>query len=48
MERMDFANSENKLLEDQVVMSFVNAKGVSTESYPSNPNGTKNYNSSMF
>ena len=39
--RMDFANSENKLLEDQVVMSFVNAKGVSTESYPSNPNGTK-------
>ena len=37
--RMDFANSENKLLEDQVVMSFVNAE--STESYPSNPNGTK-------
>ena len=40
--RMDFANSESNLFDDQVVMSFVDAKGESTEKYPSNPNGTSN------
>ncbi len=37
--RMDFTSSR-KIKNDQVVMSYVDAEGKSTESYPNNPNGT--------
>ena len=37
--RMHFTSSR-KIKNDQVVMSFVDAEGKSTESYPNNPNGT--------